>query len=149
MKKLKKEGLHILYLMSLTLLIVYFKWAGQETTTLPGLPAPESDSFVEILHTNTDLIIVSFIGSIPVFYLSLLYLTPTLLFKRSNTKIALYVVSLAAHYVAVILITGYIFPMYYFFGTPYAIKILIPVILISGVGGTVFAFADKYYEKGL
>jgi hypothetical protein len=149
MKMFKKAGLHILYLTAITLLILYFKWAGQETTTLPGLPIPESDSLVEIIHDNTDLIIISFIGSIPIFYLSLLYLTPTLLFKRSYTRFALYVASLAAYYFAVILIIGFIFPMYYFFGTPYAIKILIPVILISGIGGTVFAFADKYYEKDL
>jgi len=136
-------------LMTITFLILYFKWAGQETTSLPGLPTPGSDSIVEIIHNNTDLIIVSFIGSIPIFYLSLLFLTPTLLFNGSYTKIALYVASLAAHYYAVILITGFIFPMYYFFGTPYAAKVLVPVILISGIGGSLFAFIDKLYKKEL
>ena len=147
MKKFNKTGLHILYLITITLLIFFFKWAGQDTTSLPGLPIPESESFFEIIHNNTDLTIVSLIGSIPIFYLSLFFLTPKLLFKRSYTRITLFVVSLTAYYFAVIVITDFVFPMYYFFGTPYAIKVLVPIVLISGLGGTLFAFEEKLQVK--
>jgi hypothetical protein len=147
MKKFNKAALYILYLITITLLIFFFKWAGQDTTSLPGLPVPESESFFEIINNNTDVAIVSLIGSIPIFYLSLFFLTPKLLFKKSYTKIALYVASLTAYIFAVILITDFVFPMYYFFGTPYAIKVLVPIVLISGLGGTLFAFAKTSREK--
>ena len=149
MKKFNKAGLQILYMITISLLIFFFKWAGQETTTLPGLPIPESDSFFEIIYNNTDVAIISLIGSIPIFYLSLFILTPKLLFKGSYMKIALYVASLTAYYFVVILITDFIFPMYYFFGTPYAIKVLAPIVLLSALGGTLFAFMKKLQEKWL
>ncbi len=147
MKKFNKAGLHILYLITIVLLILFFKWAGQDTTSLPGIPAPESESFIEIIHNNIDLIIVSLIGSIPIFFLSLFFLTPRLLFKRSSTKIALYVASLIAYFFVVIFIADFIFPMYYFFGTPYAIKVLAPIVLLSGLAGTFFAFKEKLQVK--
>jgi hypothetical protein len=149
MKELKKIGLHVLSGLTIPLLIFYFKWAAQDTTSLPGLPMPESESFFEIVQYNYDVIIVSLLGSIPIFYMSLFFLTPKLLFKRSYIKIALYVASLIAHFFAVVLVTEFVFPMYYFFGTPYAIKVLGPIVLISGLCGTLFAFIGKLQEKSL
>lgn len=147
MKKFNKAGLQIVYLITIVLLILFFKWAGQDTTSLPGIPTPESESFIEIIYNNLDLIIVSLIGSIPIFFLSLFFLTPRLLFKRSSTKIALYVASLIAYFFVVIFMADFVFPMYYFFGTPYAIKVLAPIVLISGLAGTFFAFKEKLQEK--
>jgi hypothetical protein len=143
MKKFNKAGLHILFCISIPLLIFYFKLAAQDTTSLPGLPVTESDSIFEIISNSPDVIIVSIIGSIPIFYTSLFFLTPKLLFKISNTKIVLYVTSLIAYYFVVILITDFVFPMYYFFGTPYAIKVLAPIILLSALGGTLFAYMEE------
>ena len=145
----KKVGINILFWISIPLLIYYFKWAAQDTTSLPGLPIPESESIFEIIHNHTDVAIVSLIGSIPIYYLSLLFLTPKLLFKRSYIKNALYVFSLIAYYFAVFLITYFVFPMYYFFGTPYAIKVLVPIVLLSALGGTLFAFWENHQEKRL
>ena len=90
MKKFNKAGLHILFCISIPLLIFYFKLAAQDTTSLPGLPVTESDSIFEIISNSPDVIIVSIIGSIPIFYTSLFFLTPKLLFKISNTKIVLW-----------------------------------------------------------
>jgi len=143
MKALNKAGLFILFWITIPLLIFYFKWAAQDTTSLPGLPISESESFFEIVQNNYDVIIVSLIGSIPIFYMSLFFLTPKLLFKRSNIKIALYVTSLITYFFAIILITDFVFPMYYFFGTPYIIKILAPLVLLSGLGGTLFAYMEN------
>jgi hypothetical protein len=39
--------------------------------------------------------------------------------------------------------------MYFFFGTPYAIKILAPIVLLSALSGTLFAFMEKLQEKKL
>lgn len=78
--------------------------------------------------------------------MSLFFLTPKLLFKRSYIKIFLYVASLIAYFFAVILVTEVVFPMYYFFGIPYAIKILVPIVLISGLCGTLFAFMKKFQK---
>jgi len=149
MKNFNKISLHILFWITIPLLIVYFKWAAQDTTSLPGLPAPESESIFKIIYYNTDVAIVSLIGSIPIFYLSLFLLTPKLLFKKSYMKIALYVASLIAYFYAIILVTDLVFPMYYFFGTPYAIKVLAPIVLLSALGGTLFAFIGKLQEKSL
>ena len=33
--------------------------------------------------------------------------------------------------------------MYYFFGVPYAIKVLAPIVLLSGLGGTLFAYMEE------
>lgn len=147
MKNFHKAALHILFWITIPLLIFYFKWAAQDTTSLPGLPATESESIFEIIYYNTDVAIVSLIGSIPIFYLSLLFLTPKLLFKRSYMKMALYVASLTAYFFAVILITDFVFPMYYFFGTPYAIKVLAPIVLLSALGGTLFAYMENLKRK--
>lgn len=149
MKELNKTGLRILFWITIPLLILYFKWAAQETSSLPGLPSPESDSIFETILNNPDVIIVALLGSIPIFYLSLYFLAPKLLFNRSYFKVALYAASFTVYFFAVILVTDLVFPMYYFFGTPYAIKVLIPIVLISGLGGTLFAFMEKLQEKKL
>lgn len=149
MKKTIKAGLPMLFCLLITALMIYFKWAAQDTTSLPGLPKLHTNSIFEILQNNTDLAIVSLIGSIPIFYISMFFLTPTLLSRRSYSTFALYVAVLTAYYYAVILITDFIFPMYYFFGTPYAIKVLIPIILISGFGGSLFAWSEKHHAKNV
>jgi hypothetical protein len=149
MKEFNKAGLHILFWITIPLLILYFKWAAQDTTTLPGLPIPESESFFEIVRINIDVIIVSLLGSIPAFYWSLFCLTPKLLFKTNYIKILLYPTGLIAYFFIVSLITELIFPMYFFFGTPYAIKILAPIVLLSALSGTLFAFMEKLQEKKL
>jgi hypothetical protein len=118
-------------------------------TSLPGLPIPESESIFEIISSNTDVIIVSLLGSIPIFYMSLFFLAPRLLFKKSNIKIVIYVTSLIAYLIAVIFAKDLVLPMYYFFGTPYAIKVLPAVVLLSSLGGTLFAFMGKLQEKNL
>ncbi len=143
MKELNKVVFHILFWMTIPLLIFYFKWAAQETTSLPGLPGPALEGFIEIVQNNYDVLIVSLLGSIPIFYTSLFFLTPQLLYKKSYTKIALYVASLIAHFFVVILITNFIFPMYYFFGTPYTMKVLAPIILLSALSGTLFSFKEE------
>jgi hypothetical protein len=143
MKEFNKVALHILFWIAVPLLIFYFKWAAQETTSLPGLPVPESDSIFEIISNNTDVIIVTLLGTIPIFCMSLYFLTPKLLFNRSYVKIAVYAASLIAYFFAVILVTDLVFPMYYFFGTPYAIKVLAPIVLLSALGGTLFAYMEE------
>lgn len=149
MKKFNITVSHALFLITIPLLIVYFKWAAQDTTSLPGLPVPQSESIFKFIYYNTDLAIVSLISSIPIFYLSLFLLTPKLLFKKSYMKITLYVASLIAYFYAIILVTDLVFPMYCFFGTPYAIKVLPPIVLFSAMGGTLLAFIGKLQEKSL
>lgn len=143
MKIFNKIELHILFWIAIPLFVLYFKWAAQNTTTLPGLPIPVSESFFEIVKTNIDVIVVSLLGSIPAFYWSLFCLTPKLLFNTNYIKIALYALGLAVYFILVILIAELIFPMYFFFGTPYAIKVLAPTILISALGGTLIAYKEK------
>lgn len=143
MKAFNKVGLHILFWMAIPLLVLYFKWAAQDTTTLPGLPSPESDSIFEIILNNTDVIVVALFGSIPIFYLSLCFLTPKLLFNTSYFKITLFAASVTAYFITAILVTNFVFPMYYFFGTPYAIKVLAPIVLLSASGGSLFAFKER------
>jgi hypothetical protein len=144
MKKFNKAGLHILIWITIPLLILYFKWAAQDTTTLPGLPIPESESFFEIILNNIDVIVISLLGSIPAFYWSLFCLTPNLLFKPNYIKMLLYTLGLFSYFLIVSLITELIFPMYFFFGTPYAIKVLAPIILISALGGTLIAYKERF-----
>jgi len=143
MKAFNKVGLHILFWIAIPLTVLYFKWAAQETSSLPGLPMRGSETIFEIILNNTDLIIVTLLGSIPVFCMSLYFLTPRLLFNKSYIKITLYAASLITYFFAVILVTDLIFPMYYFFGTPYAIKVLAPIVLLSALGGTLFAYMDE------
>lgn len=149
MKALNKSGLHILFLITVPLLIFYFKWAAQDTTSLPGLPIAESESYFEIIRNNIDVIVVSLLGSIPAFYWSLFCLTPKLLFKTNYIKILLYTSGLVAYFIIVSLVTEIIYPMYFFFGTPYAIKILAPIVLLSALGGTLFAFKEKLQANNL
>jgi len=149
MKAFNKAGLHILFWITIPLLILYFKWAAQETTSLPGLPMPESESFFEIVRNNIDVIVVSLLGSIPAFYWSSFCLTPKLLFNTNYIKILLYPTGLIAYFFIVSLLTEIIFPMYFFFGTPYAIKVLGPIVLLSALSGTLFAFMEKIKEKKL
>lgn len=144
MKKFNKIGLHLLFWITIPLVIFYFKWAAQDTSALPGLPATASDSFFEIVRNNMDVTFVSIIGSIPVFYWSLYFLTPKLLFKRSYLKIALYAALLTGYFLGVVFISGLVLPMYFYFGTPYAIKVLAPIILLSALGGTLASKRNVY-----
>ena len=144
MKSFNNFGLHILFWIAIPLVVLYFKWAAQDTTTLPGLPIPESESFFEIILNNIDVIVISLLGSIPAFYWSLFCLTPKLLFKTNYIKILLYTLGLVFYFLIVTLITELIFPMYFFFGTPYAIKVLAPIILISALGGTLIAYKERF-----
>lgn len=146
MKSFNKVGLHILFWIAIPLTVLYFKWAAQDTTTLPGISI-ESESLLEVVKTNIDVIVVSLLGSIPAFYWSLFCLTPKLLFKTNYIKIMLYTLGLAIYYLIVSLITELIFPMYFFFGTPYAIKVLAPIILLSALSGTLFAFKENFNQK--
>ena len=144
MKSFNNFGLHILFWIAIPLVVLYFKWAAQDTTTLPGLPVPESESFFAIILNNIDVIVISLLGSIPAFYWSLFCLTPKLLFKPNYIKILLYTLGLVFYFLIVTLITELIFPMYFFFGTPYAIKVLAPIILISALGGTLIAYKERF-----
>jgi hypothetical protein len=143
MKEFNKVGLHTLIWIAVPLIVLYFKWAAQDTTSLPGLPVPESETFFEIVKSNIDVIIVSLLGSIPIFYMSLFFLTPKLLFKVSYLKIVLFITCLIAYSFIVINIMDFILPMYYFFGTPYAIKVLAPIVLISALVGALFAYKER------
>jgi hypothetical protein len=149
MKKFNKAGLFILFCITIPLLILYLKWAAQDTLSLPGLPGPESESFLEIAKTNIDVIVLSLLGSIPVFYWSFFFLTPKLLFNINYIKILLFTLGLVVYFLIVTLIAELIFPMYYFFGTPYAIKVLAPIVLLSALGGTLFAYINKLQTKNL
>ncbi len=149
MKEFGKAALNVLFWITIPLLILYFKWAAQDTTTLPGLPVPLTESFTEVIINNLDVIIVSLLGSIPAFYWSLFCLTPKLLFKTNYIKILLYTAGLVAYFFIVSLLAEIIFPMYFFFGTPYAIKILGPIVLLSALSGTLFAFKEKLHAKNL
>jgi hypothetical protein len=143
MKTINKSALHILFWITIPFLILYFKWAAQDATTLPGLPVAEIESFFEIVQYNYDVIIVSLLGSLPIFYMSLFFLTPKLLFKVSYLKIILFITCLIAYSFIVINLTDFILPMYYFFGTPYAIKVLAQIVLLSALSGTLFAFNER------
>lgn len=143
MKRFNKIGLHFFSWIIIPLVVLYFKWAAQDTTSLPGIPVPETESFVEVIKNNLDVIIVSLLGSIPVFYWSLFCLTPKLLFKTNYIKVLLYTAGLIAYYFVVSFITDIISPMCYFFGTPYVIKVLAPIILLSAISGTLFAFKER------
>jgi hypothetical protein len=143
MKEFNKVVLHILFWIIIPVLILFFKWAAQETITLPGLPVPESESFFEIVLNNIDVIVISLLGSIPAFYWSLFCLTPKLLFRTNYIKVLLYTTGLVAYFFIVSFVTEIIFPMYFFFGTPYAIKILAPIILLSALSGTLIAYKER------
>jgi hypothetical protein len=149
MKAINKTRLLILFCITIPLLILYLKWAAQDTLSLPGLPGSESESFFNIVQNNIDVIVLSLLGSIPVFYWSFFFLTPKLLFKINFIKIMLYTLGLVVYFLIVTLIAELIFPMYYFFGTPYAIKVLAPIILLSALGGTLFAYMNKLQTKDL
>jgi hypothetical protein len=129
--------------MAIPFLILYFKWAAQDSTSLPGLPAAETESFFEIVMNNLDAIIVSLLSSIPTFFMSLYFLTPMYLVRTSYFKISLYIFSLVTYSVIVVVLTDLIFPIYYFFGTPYVIKVLVPIVLLSGLAGTLYAFNER------
>ena len=143
MKELKKISLHTLSWLIVPLILYFFKWAAQDSTALPGLPAPQTESFFEIMKSNFDVIIVSLLGSIPIFYCSEYFLAPKLFFKASVFKFFLFLSLLISHYFIVRLVSEFIFPMYYFFGDPYAIKVLGPIILLSAITGTLFAYREK------
>ncbi len=143
MNTINRSALQILFLMAIPFLILYFKWAAQDSTSLPGLPAAETESFFEIVMNNLDAIIVSLLSSIPTFFMSLYFLTPMYLVRTSYFKISLYIFSLVTYSVIVVVLTDLIFPIYYFFGTPYVIKVLVPIVLLSGLVGTLYAFNER------
>ncbi|KAB2850107.1 MAG: hypothetical protein PHY57_00610 [Ignavibacterium sp.] len=143
MNTINRSALQILFLMAIPFLILYFKWAAQDSTSLPGLPAAETESFFEIVMNNLDAIIVSLLSSIPTFFMSLYFLTPMYLVRTSYFKISLYIFSLVTYSVIVVVLTDLIFPIYYFFGTPYVIKVLVPIVLLSGLAGTLYAFNER------
>ncbi len=149
MKVFNKVGLQILFWAAIPLIILYFKWAAQEITSLPGLATAEPESYISIIKTNSDVIVVSLITSIPAYYWSLFCLTPKLLFNTNVFNLMLYASGLTLYYVVARLITKLIFPMYFFFGTPFSVKVLAPVIMISALSGTLFAFMRKLQEKKL
>ena len=143
MNTINRSALQILFLMAIPFLILYFKWAAQDSTSLPGLPAAETESFFEIVMNNLDAIIVSLLSSIPTFFMSLYFLTPMYLVRTSYFNISLYIFSLVTYSVIVVVLTDLIFPIYYFFGTPYVIKVLVPIVLLSGLAGTLYAFNER------
>ncbi len=143
MNTINRSALQILFLMAIPFLILYFKWAAQDSTSLPGLPAAETESFFEIVMNNLDAIIVSLLSSIPTFFMSLYFLTPMYLVRTSYFKISLYIFSLVTYSVIVVVLTDLIFPIYYSFGTPYVIKVLVPIVLLSGLAGTLYAFNER------
>ncbi|MCZ7616262.1 MAG: hypothetical protein M5T52_22580 [Ignavibacteriaceae bacterium] len=65
------------------------------------------------------------------------------LVRTSYFKISLYIFSLVTYSVIVVVLTDLIFPIYYFFGTPYVIKVLVPIVLLSGLAGTLYAFNER------
>ncbi len=138
MKKLKNIGMSILIWIVILFIILYFKWASQETTSLPGVLSEKSEPFFDY-----ELIIVTFLGFVSAFYLSLIYLTPKLLFNSNLTRILLYVIGLACCFVIVAYIIGLVLPLYYFFGIPSAIKLLVPVVLLSGLSGSFIALKER------
>lgn len=133
----------MLFWITIPFLILYFKSAAQDSASLPGLPGKQTESFFEVVMNNFDVIIISLLSSIPTFYMSLYFLTPKYLVRTNYIKISLYIFSLVTYSVIVILLTDLILPMYYFFGTPYAIKVLLPIVLLSALGGTLFAFNER------
>lgn len=143
MKTFNRSAVYILFWKTIPLTVLYFKWAAHDSTSLPGLPITETESFFEVFMKNFDVIIVSLLSSIPTFYLSLYFLTPKFLVRTNCFKISLYIFSLVTYSVIVVLITDLIIPMYYFFGTPYAIKVLVPIVLLSALGGTLFACKER------
>jgi len=149
MKSFHKAGLHILFWIAIPLIILYFKWAAQNTTSLPGLSAPESESFFQIIKNNIDIFFVSLFGSIPVFYWSFFWLTPKLLFETKFLNILLFAAGLVVYFLITSSIAKVIFPMYFFFGTPFAIKVLPPIVLLSALGGSLFALMNQHQIKNL
>lgn len=149
MKVFNKAGLHILFWIAIPLTVLYFKWAAQDTTSLPGIPSIDSETFFEIVINNIDVIVISLLGSIPAFYWSLFCLTPRLLFKTNSIKITFYTLGLAVYFLLVTLIAELIFPLYFFFGTPYAIKVLAPIIIFSALSGTLIAFKEKHRSNNV
>ncbi len=143
-----------MFWITIPLLILYLKWAGQDTTSLPGLPIPESESMLEIILNNIDVVVISLISSIPIFHLSLFFLTPKLLFKRSYINIALYIASLTAYFIAAGKLTVLAIPMSYGEAAPLSnggLTALINLrkaniqkgqkVLIYGASGSVGTFA--------
>ena len=92
---------------------------------------------------NIDLAIIVLLNAIPIFYLSLYLLIPKLLFRRSIVGVIFFIVSLIAYYFVSKLITGFIFPLIYILGIPYSVKVLLPLVLLSSIGGAIFAFSEK------
>lgn len=142
MKNLVKISLHVLFWITIPAMILFFFWASQDTTGLPGLQI-EAVSFWQIVNGNKELIILSLISSVPVFYLSYYFLTPKLLFGINFLRLTTFIITLAVYFILVVLIRIKFDLMYFFFGIPVAIKTLTPIILLSALGGTLFSFINK------
>ncbi|QQS34751.1 MAG: hypothetical protein IPM56_10805 [Ignavibacteriales bacterium] len=143
MKTITKAGLHLLFWTAVPAIILYFKWALHDISSLPGITVSSSQSYSEIIVTNFDLIVISLLGSVPVFYWSFYCLTPKLIFKTNVMKIVLYAFGLTVYFLIVRLIAEQIFPLYFFFGTPFSFKVLAPIILLSALSGSLFAFSKR------
>lgn len=146
MRRIVRLVHHIIFWISLSTLIVYFNWANQNSSTLPGLPRPEIRTFWEVLNRYSDSIIILLLVSIPIFYLSLYIITPKFLFKRTPINYLRYIGLFTLYVLAVYLLFVQVimrFTLYGFFGTPYEIKILVPIILMFGFGGTLYAYVEK------
>jgi len=133
----------LIYLFAVPILMLYCKWASQITTTLPGLPEPASESFTEILLNNYDTILVSVICSFPVYCFTLSF-AHKLLLKGSYLHRALFAVNLIVYWLIILYLFMLIFPMYFFFGVPYSVKVLLPSIILSVFGGVVFSLKQKF-----
>ena len=146
MKKTVKTLQHFIFWISVPIVIVYFNWANQNTSSLPGLPKPESSTFWDLLNGYSSSFGVLLLVAIPVFYLSLYVLTPRFLFKKSLVNYLKYLGCFALYTIAIFLLFDKLilrYTLYGFFGTPYEVKVLIPTILIFCLGGTLYAFIEK------
>jgi hypothetical protein len=146
MKKFLKIGLHILFWISVPTLIVYFVWATQNATPYLAFPKPETKSFIEVFSSKIYFVISTLCISIPLFYISYYLLAPRFLFKRKAIGYILYSVSIIIYYglsILLILMFYRLFPVLIIAGSPFLFNVLAPIVIISTIGGTTFAFVEK------
>jgi two-component system, LytTR family, sensor kinase len=146
MKKLFKISLHVIFWITIPAMILFFFWASQDTTGLPGLQK-DSLSFWQIVNGNIELILLSLISSVPAFYMSYYFLTPKLLFRINLLRLSAFILILTIYFIMVLLVRIKFDLMYFFFGVPVAIKTLAPIVLLSALGGTLFAFINKATDE--
>lgn len=147
MKKVSRICYHLIFWIGLPLLPIFFQWANQVNSSLPGLPKPATSTFLEILQGNLETITIILIVAIPIFYLSFCFLTPRLLYKRNPVNYFLFAAALIMYSIVIKFLDFKIFPMSFWFGTPYYYKILIPIVLLSGFAGTLYSFYEKYQQE--